>query len=217
MFRYFIILYLFLNRDNIIQTYYKHIIIMKSTKKKLKTKHFRYLSKAHIKDPDRFIEEIILNDKRDWASHINHFLTSTFYPQMRSPFYDGLGGLFTGMKQMIEIAFIIISYDDHPPLPRERVFQHLAKGLFEAELDLQIALPINVLSNFCGYMTMKEWLDFVDKLLLIRDLTDEEQLAKHFDSSYIAKHTLLTQLPKALLKIFKDGGVYKYFNKRKTN
>ncbi|MBL1410684.1 hypothetical protein [Sphingobacterium faecale] len=136
---------------------------------------------------------------------------------MRSPYYEGLGALFTGMKQMIEIAFIIISHDNYPPPTRDRVFQHFTKELFRAELDLQIRLPITVLSNFCGYMNMKEWLDYVDNLLLIRDLTDEQELAKHFNSSYIATHTLLTQLPNALSKIFKDGGVIKYYKKGREN
>ncbi|TJZ61250.1 hypothetical protein FAZ15_08610 [Sphingobacterium olei] len=186
---------------------------MKNTQKKLKAKHFRYLSKEHIKNPDSFLSEIVHQWGLNWSSNFNYLINSSLYPPMRIALDYNYGFIFMQMKQMIEIAFVIIEKCQIDPTSKDKLFQHLGKETFEAEIEDQIILPTKLLSDFCGYKSLKDWYEVTDNLLLARDITDTEEAILDFNVEYIAIRDLLVKLPQALLHIHNKGGIQHYISK----
>ncbi len=183
---------------------------MKNTQKKLKAKHFRYLSKEYVKDPDRFLKEVVHQWGLNWSNNFNYLINSSLYPPMRNSFDYSYGFIFTHMRQMVEIAFVISTKCNISPVPKEHLFQRLGKEIFQAEIEDEIILPTNLLSDICGYKTLKEWYDAIDGLLLAKDMTNTDDTSSCFNLEYIAIRELLVRLPQVLLHVYEKGGI-KYY------
>lgn len=180
---------------------------MKSTQKKLKAKHFRYLSKEHVKSPNLFLKEIVYQWGIDWPTHVNYFINSCIYPPMRTEYSFEYGFVHAHLGQMIEMGYVIVTQCDLIPAPKSRVFQYHCREIFTAEIEDNIIFPTKTLRDFFGFKTLKEWYNVLDELQLSRDLTVTNSNGAYFGLDYIPIRELLVKLPKALLEIHNRGGL----------
>lgn len=182
---------------------------MKFTKKKLKSKHFRYLSARYVTHPDAFLKEVVLQWGINWTGYFSYFINSSLYPpmRMRSLADFNYGFILLHMAQMTEIAYVILAKCQIRPTAKEELFQHRVKETFEAELQDQVIFPTMLLSDFCGYKTLEGWYKVFEALLLARDITDVREATESFDLEYVPIRELLVKLPLALRQIYDRGGI----------
>ena len=180
---------------------------MKNTQKKLKAKHFRYLSKEYVKDPDRFLKEVVQQWGLNWSSNFNYLITSSIYPPMRTNTAFEYGFMHHQLGQMIEIAYVILKKSALKPTPSDRLFQYSCKEIFEAEIEKNRIFPEKALRTFFGFKNLNEWLAVLDDLLRRRDYSEDNMDELPLDLEYIPVRELLVKLPQALQEIYDRGGV----------
>lgn len=179
---------------------------MKNTQKKLKAKHFRYLSKEYVKDPDRFLKEVVQQWGLNWSSNFNYLINSSLYPPMRTSTAFEYGFMHQQLGQMIEVAYVIFKKSALKTVPGDQLFQYSCNEMFEAEIEESKIFPGKALRTFFGFKSVKEWLAVLDDLLRRRDygLDNMEELPVNLE--YIPIRELLTKLPKILQEIYDRGG-----------
>lgn len=183
---------------------------MKNTQKKLKTKHFRYLSKEYAKNPNLFLKEVVYQWGIDWSTHINYFINSCIYPPMRTKHFFEYGFIHVHLGQMIEIGYVVMIQCNWKPVPKSEVFQYRCTEIFTAEIEDNIVFPSIILRDFFSFKTLQEWYKVLDELQLSRDLTIANSKEVHFGIDYIPVRELLVKLPKALLEIHNRGGLQRF-------
>ncbi len=180
---------------------------MKNTQKKLKAKHFRYLSKRYVNNPDRFLREIVQQWGVNWSSNFNYLINSSLYPPMRTSTTFEYGFIYNHLAQMIEVGFVILRKYKLKPMAKADVFQYNCQEIFDAEIEDSSAFPAKSLCAFYGFKSRKEWLAVLDDLLQRRDYTEENMKELPLDHDYIAIREFLVKLPLVLSEIYKRGGV----------
>lgn len=180
---------------------------MKNTQKKLKAKHFRYLSKRYVNDPDRFLKEIVQQWGVNWSSNFNYLINSSLYPPMRTGTTFEYGFMYNHLAQMIEVGFVILRKYKLKPMAKEDVFQYNCKEVFDAEIEDSSVFPGKSLRAFYGFKSRKEWLAVLDDLLQRRDYTEDNMKELPLDHDYIAIREFLVKLPLILSEIYKRGGL----------
>lgn len=175
-------------------------------KKKLKTKHFRYLSKGYRKNPNRFLKEVVQQWGVNWSNNINHLVNSCIYPPMRTSYFD-YGFMHLHLGQMIEVAYIIFKECQLEPADEEQVFAFHCKSVFSAEIEDEIIFPEKKLRSFFGFKSLREWYAVLDDLTVNRDLRDHVAAAECFEGGGLAIRELLVELPRVLMEIHQRGGL----------
>lgn len=181
---------------------------MKNTQKKLKAKHFRYLSEEYVKHPDRFLKEIVHQWGLNWSENFNLLINSSFYPPMRADMELDHGFIHTHLGQMIEAGFVILKKCNLEPLPKDDLFQYSCKKEFEMEIEENGIFPEKALRTFFGFKTLKEWMSVLDDLLMHRDYTVATMNQIQLELDYIPIRELLVKLPKVLQEIYDRGGLH---------
>lgn len=180
---------------------------MKNTQKKLKAKHFRYLSKEYVKDPNRFLKEIVEQWGLNWSSNFNYLINSSLYPPMRTNTAFEYWFMHDHLGQMIEAGFVILKKYGLKPMIKEDVFQFNDKEVFDAEIEAGHIFPAKSLCAFYGFKSRKEWLAVLDDFFQRRDYTEDNMEELPLDHDYIAIREFLVKLPLVLSEIYKRGGV----------
>lgn len=180
---------------------------MKNTQKKLKAKHFRYLSKGYIKDPHRFLKEIVHQWGLNWSNNFSHLINSSLYPPMRTDLAFDYGFTHTHLGQMIEVAYVIFKKSALKPIPGDRLFQYSCMEMFEAEVEEDKIFPEKALRTFFGFKSLKEWFSVLNDLLRRRDYSVDNMHELSVDLEYIPIRELLIKLPKVLQEIYERGGL----------
>lgn len=188
-------------------------MIMKNTKKKLKAKNFRYLSKEIINNPMIYIHDFFRHqtDIVNWKNDINLFVTSGAYPAMSSGGYPENGYNCNQMIKQIEVAYVIFKQCG---LAKH---QNSLK-LFETRNDyLNYSYgpeftcngkrnPYDLIRKFFSYQSLKKWYktmdDLMEQLTLKRSLDNDQ-----FGDRIIAIREFLIRLAHALYYIYEDEGI----------
>lgn len=180
---------------------------MKNTQKKLKPKHFRYLSKKEIRDPDGFLKATVHQWGLNWAENFNYLINSSIYPPMRSNQGFEYGFMHLHLGQMIEMGYVILVKCKLDPTPKDRLFQYNCRELFVADIEDRWIFIEKSLCDFFGFKTLKEWYQVLHELSLSKDIRQATKEETYFDLEYIPIRELLVKLPKVLHEIHKRGGI----------
>lgn len=180
---------------------------MKNTQKKLKAKHFRYLSKRYIKNPDLFLEEVLHQSGLNWSSNFNYMINSCFYPPMRTSTTFEFGYIYIHLAQMIEIGVVFLEQYNLEPMDKDDVFQYQCLEIFNAEVEDARIFPTKSLRAFYGFKSLKEWYNVLDNLLLYKDYGKDNMEQIQLYLEYIPIREFLVKLPLVLSEIYKRGGL----------
>lgn len=180
---------------------------MKNTQKKLKPKHFRYLSKEEIKDPDRFLKATVHQWGLNWSENFNYLINSSIYPPMRSNQGFEYGFMHQHLGQMIEMGYVILIKCKLDPTPKDRLFQYNCRELFVADIENRWVCIEKSLCDFFGFKTLKGWYRVLHDLSLARDIRSATKEETYFDLEYIPIRESLVRLPKVLHEIYNRGGL----------
>lgn len=188
-------------------------MIMKNTKKKLKAKNFRYLSKEIINNPMIYIHDFFRHqtDIVNWKNDINLFVTSGAYPAMSSGGYPENGYNCNQMIKQIEVAYVIFKQCG---LAKH---QNSLK-LFETRNDyLNYSYgpeftcngkrnPYDLIRKFFSYQSLKKWYKTMDDLmeqLTLKKSLDNDQ----FGDKIIVIREFLIRIAHALYYIYQNDGI----------
>lgn len=180
---------------------------MKNTQKKLKAKHFRYLSREYVKDPDRFLKEVVHQWGLDWSNNFNYLINSSIYPPMRTDLAFEYGFVYNHLAQMLEVAYVIFKKCELRPIQSDRLFHYSCQEMFDAEIEGGRIFPEKALRTFFGFKNLKQWWMVLDDLLQYRVCGASDMDGIQLDSEYIAVREFLVKLPKVLREIYDRGGL----------
>lgn len=186
---------------------------MKNTQKKLKAKHFRYLSKKIIKNPLVYIHDFFQQqtDIVIWQNDINLFITTGVYPAMCAGDYTENGYNCHRMIKQIEIAYVIFKQCGLPkhknPLrlfdEREDYFNYSYGPEFTCKGKKN---PYDLIRKFFSYQPLQEWYKTMD--LLMEQLTLKKSICdKEFSDKIVVIREFLIRLAYALYYIYENEGI----------
>lgn len=180
---------------------------MKNTQKKLKAKHFRYLSKEYVKDPDRFLKEVVHQWGLNWSNNFNYLINSSIYPPMRIDTAFEYGFMHHCLGQMIEVGFVILVKCNLKPMAKQNMFQYSCRKVVRDEIEKGIIFPEKTLCAFYGFKSVKEWLAVLNDLLRRRDYGENNMEELPLDLEYVPIREFLLKLPVVLHEIYQRGGL----------
>lgn len=171
---------------------------MKNTQKKLKSKHFRYLSKDIIKNPLRYIEDYYTKQTSilSWAHEINLFVNAGAYPEMACAHVTENGFHCREMIQQIEIAYVIFIQFSIPiqtnPLhffaSKQDYYNYCSQN--EYTLDGKKD-PLDMIGKFFSFYSLQQWYDILDNLMMYMTNTDSNTYDKFGDKIVAIKEQLI--------------------------
>lgn len=164
---------------------------MKNTKKKLKAKSFRYLTKEIINDPFLYLDDLYDNQLRleEWLTIINRIVILAAVPEFspKNKFESGYG--CQQLIQHVEMAYVIFHTCDI-----ELCANPLNNFL---EDDLHYTNCEDTLSRFFSYQSLDQWYKTLDKFaacLTINYSSDDDR----FGDKIIALAVLLIALARSM-------------------
>lgn len=138
---------------------------MKNTQKKLKAKHFRYLNKEYVKDPNKFLD-FFAGSAYNWEKYFYHLIVSHVDSKCSTYAYFNYGEALCYLGRSIECGYLIIQKTNISPSTENGVYAFETKNDFSNYAYKDGVDSEKVLSNFFGYKTLKQWYDFLDTVLL---------------------------------------------------
>lgn len=179
---------------------------MKNTQKKLKAKHFRYLSKREIKDPLSYLDELYRNqtDFISFRKEVDLFLQSGLDPRLR---IDGMEYCYTAQLfiKQVELAYVIyvqggIYVQGSPPIKLRSTAD------LYSYLRNTAPSPCLAIQQFFEWMSLNRWREEIDHMACIASISLKTlSFESHGDSLMI--YTLGVRLVDALYQIYEDDGV----------
>ncbi|KKX51042.1 MULTISPECIES: hypothetical protein [Sphingobacterium] len=186
---------------------------MKNTQKKLKAKHFRYLSKKNIKNPMIYIRDFFQQqtDIINWQKDINLFVTTGAYPAMSTGGYPENGYNCHQMIKQMEIAYVIFKQCGLPKHKNPLTLFDTRKDYFNYSYGPEFTCnnkksPYDLIRKFFSYQPLQKWYKTMDGLMeqltLKRSIGDE-----HFGDKIVVIREFLIRLAYALYYIYEHGGI----------
>ena len=185
---------------------------MKNTQKKLKAKHFRYLSKREIKDPLSYLDELYRNqtDFISFRKEVDLFLQSGLDPRLR---IEGMEYCYAAQLFIKQVELAYVFYVNGGIYLRDR-----AKIKIRSAADLYCYLgntapsPYWAIQQFFKLMSLNRWREEIDHMACVASISLKTRfLESHGDSLMI--YTLGVQLVDALYQIYEEDGVELEFPK----
>lgn len=187
--------------------------MMKNTQKKLKAKHFRYLSKDIIKNPMIYLREYFWNHTNIfyWQNDINLFVTCGAYPTMSNGDDTENGFHCKKMIQQIEVAYVIFKQCGLPKHRNPLQLFDKREDYYNYTHDFEFTShgkrnPHELISKFFSFQTLRKWYETMDELmqqLTLKKANDHDQ----FGDKIVAIRELLIRLAYALYYIYEDQGL----------
>lgn len=186
---------------------------MKNTQKKLKAKHFRYLSKEIIKNPTVYIRYFFQQqtDIVNWQNDINLFVTTGAYPAMSTGGYPENGYNCHQMIKQIEIAYVIFKQCGLPKHKNPLKLFDVRNDYFNYSYGPEFTCnnrrnPYDLIRKFFSYQPIQKWYktmdDLMEQLTLKRSIGDEQ-----FGDKIVVIREFLIRLAYALYYIYEHGGI----------
>lgn len=186
---------------------------MKNTQKKLKAKHFRYLSKKNIKNPMVYIRDFFQQqtDIVNWQNDINLFVTTGAYPAMSTGGYSENGYNCHQMIKQMEIAYVIFKQCELPKHKNPLTLFDTRKDYFNYSYGPEFTCnnkksPYDLIRKFFSFQPLQKWYktmdDLMEQLTLKRSIGNE-----HFGDKIVVIREFLICLAYALYYIYEHGGI----------
>lgn len=183
---------------------------MKNTQKKLKAKHFRYLSKGIIKNPKEYLDYFfeIEIPFEEWKKEIILIVISSCYPKMlpRKVYVDG--SLYCKeLIMQVEMAYVIFVQSGVQKQKKEALSFFKCDRDYFNYIDNKITYneaedPYYQLALFFSYMSLAEWYKILDDFWLYMAM-DKNDGNNRFGDRIIVIQELLLRLTNALYNICK--------------
>ncbi|WP_270088721.1 hypothetical protein [Sphingobacterium sp. SYP-B4668] len=183
---------------------------MKNTQKKLKAKHFRYLSKDIIKNPMIYIRNFYRykTDITNWRNHINLFVQAGGYPEMANTRHAENGFQCKQMIEQIEVAYVIFKQCRIPkqayPLQFVAQREDYSNYILHTEYTRNGKRDVqDIISKFFSYQSLDKWYRTMDELMTNMSKRESDNYDK-FGDKILAIKELLIRLAFALHYIYED-------------
>ena len=186
---------------------------MKNTQKKLKAKHFRYLSKKNIKNPMIYIRDFFQQqtDIVNWQNDINLFVITGAYPAMSTGGYPENGYNCHQMIKQMEIAYVIFKQCGLHKHKNPLTLFDTRNDYFNYSYGLEFTCnnkrsPYDLIRKFFSYQPLQKWYktmdDLMEQLTLKRSIGNEQ-----FGDKIVVIREFLIRLAHALYYIYEHGGI----------
>lgn len=186
---------------------------MKNTQKKLKAKHFRYLSKDVVKNPMIYIRDFYRYETNIiyWMNNIQLFVNAATVPEMADRNFAENGYHCKQMIKQIEAAYVIFHQCQLPiqeaPLDFFATKEDYHNYLFKLEFTTNgHVAPADTLSKFFSYQSLQKWYDIMDDIMHYLTVPDSGNY-EYFGDQIMAIRELLIRLAFALHYIYEDEGI----------
>jgi hypothetical protein len=186
---------------------------MKNTQKKLKAKHFRYLSKDIIKNPMIYVRNFYRYETslHTWLKNIDLLVNAGTYPEMASPDFFESGFHCKQLIQHVEVAYVIYHQCKVPnqkhPLSLFGNKEDYHNYVFRWEYTFNgKADPTDALSKFFSFQSLNEWYTTLDDLWMYMTIRKSSYYDK-FGDKILAIKELLLRLAYAMYTIYEDEGL----------
>ncbi|MDR2271842.1 MAG: hypothetical protein LBF27_13140 [Sphingobacterium sp.] len=182
---------------------------MKNTQKKLKAKHFRYLSKEYIEDPMKYLIEFF-----EQETHVHYFITdinllvnAASNAKMNSP-HSHSGYNTKKLIELVELAYVIFKKCNLKKVKNPLDF-------FKSDSDYwnyvsgeclsvnDIELPEDEISRFFSYQSLGQWYEVLDEIWI--NISDRNgEFLGNVGKEILAVRELLQRLAISLHKIYEN-------------
>ncbi|MDM1293803.1 hypothetical protein HX021_05785 [Sphingobacterium sp. N143] len=180
---------------------------MKNTQKKLKAKHFRYLSKDVIKNPMTYLEDFFVHETSIgyWEKEINLLINAAAVPEMADRNHAEHGYQCKLMVKQIEVAYVIFYQQQLPiqdtPLDFLPTRNDYYNYVFNAKYTtLGRSSPVDTISKFFSYQSLEKWYGTMDDIMHYLTVSDSGNY-EYFGDQIIAIRELLIRLAFAMWEI----------------
>lgn len=184
---------------------------MKNTQKKLKAKHFRYLTKEIIKDPMKYLDDFfrLEIDFESWQKEIRLITMYSCYPTMfRRRTYMDASSYCKKLIEQVEMAYVIfVKNGVQKQVKGTLSFFNCRNDYFNYHYNRLTyngeENPCHELSLFFSYMSLAEWYKTLDDFWIYMGI-DENEYGDHFGDRIVIIQELLLRLAYALHAIHKN-------------
>ncbi|KKO92274.1 hypothetical protein AAW12_05870 [Sphingobacterium sp. Ag1] len=183
---------------------------MKNTQKKLKAKHFRYLSQEYIDDPMKYLEDFFVNGTRIdyWLRDVNLLINIATNHQMASPTCIN-NYYIKELIQQVEIAYIIFKKCNIQIIENPLFFFSKKADYWKYTIDgiytnNGIESSTDSIARFFSYKTLRQWYEVLDDLWIKTGNADDEFMSNQADE-ILAILELIQRLAVSLDKIRESG------------
>ncbi|WP_333627369.1 hypothetical protein [Sphingobacterium siyangense] len=182
---------------------------MKNTQKKLKAKHFRYLTQEYIDDPMKYLIEFFESETSipDWLADLNMLINAASNAKMNPP-RSSIGYLTKKLIQQVELAYVIfrkfkLKTMEQPLKFNKRVLDHWSQLLATDSSARNIDTAADSISLFFSYQTLQQWYSILDDLWISLGDRDNGFLGNNGHEILAVKEFLL-RLAASLGKIYEN-------------
>ena len=183
---------------------------MKNTQKKLKAKHFRYLTQEHIDDPMKYLIGFFESETsiRDWLADLNTLINAASNAKMNPP-RSSTGYLTRKLIEQVELAYVIfrkckLKTIEQPLKFNKGVSDYWNQLLATDSSASNIDTAADSISRFFSYESLQQWYNILDDLWISLGDRDNGFLGDNGHEILAIKEFLL-RLAAALGKIYEDA------------
>lgn len=183
---------------------------MKNTQKKLKAKHFRYLSKEYIEDPLKYLIEFFENetDISSWLADLNMLINAASNSKMNPP-NSSFGYLTKKLIEQVELAYVIFRKCKLKKIKQPLKFNKCDSDYWNYKLAADssvsnIESPTGGISRFFSYQSLQKWYKILDDLWISLGDRDNGFLGNNGNEILAIKEFIML-LAISLEKIYEDG------------
>jgi len=189
---------------------FKTYNLMKNTQKKLKAKHFRYLTQEHIDDPMKYLIGFFESETsiRDWLADLNTLINAASNAKMNPP-RSSTGYLTRKLIEQVELAYVIfrkckLKTIEQPLKFNKGVSDYWNQLLATDSSASNIDTAADSISRFFSYESLQQWYNILDDLWISLGDRDNGFLGDNGHEILAIKEFLL-RLAAALGKIYEDA------------
>jgi len=182
---------------------------MKNTQKKLKAKHFRYLTQEYIDDPMKYLIEFFESETSipDWLADLNMLINAASNAKMNPP-CSSIGYLTKKLIEQVELAYVIfrkckLKTIEQPLKFNKGVSDHWSQLLATGSSARNIDTAADSISRFFSYESLQQWYDILDELWISLGDRDNGFLGNNGHEILAVKEFLL-RLAASLGKIYEN-------------
>lgn len=183
---------------------------MKNTQKKLKAKHFRYLSKEYIEDPLKYLIDFFENetDISSWLADLNMLINAASNSKMNPP-HSSFGYLTKKLIEQVELAYVIFRKCKLKKIKQPLKFNKYDSDYWNYKLAADssvsnIESPTGGISRFFSYQSLQKWYKILDDLWISLGDRDNGFLGNNGNEILAIKEFIML-LAISLEKIYEDG------------
>jgi len=183
--------------------------LMKNTQKKLKAKHFRYLSQEHIDDPMKYLIEFFESETsiRDWLADLNMLINAASNVKMNPP-RSSTGYLTKKLIEQVELAYVIFRKCKLKTIEHPLKFNRDASDYWNHILSTDpwasnIDTAADSIIRFFSYESLQQWYSILDDLWISLGDRDNGFLGNNGHEILAVKEFLL-RMAASLGKIYEN-------------